>query len=148
MSTELQLNGLPLTKSGVGTIAETIIKQVEEGTMYAAEAVAKGKAVELAGKAIQDGAKPYLQSDKEQFSGVTITQTSRATKDYSNDVYWVQINAEIEVLKAKQKAHEKLIDTIKSVENPLYFTTPEGEYYKLLPAQVSYTPMITVKIPD
>jgi hypothetical protein len=148
MTTELKLNEIALTKTAIYTATNKFADQVADGVMYPAEAIAKGKMLELAGKAIQDTVRPFLKADKDEFNGVTVTQTSRASKDYSNDVYWVQINAEIEALKAKQKAHEKLIDTIKTVENPLYFTTPEGEYYKLLPSQVTYTPMITVKIPD
>ena len=147
MSDQLQLNSLPLTKSGVATIADTIIKQVEDGTVYPAEAIAKGKAIELAGKAIQDGAKPFLHEDKTEFNGVKIVQSSKANKDYSADIYWNQLNTEIEQLKQKQKDHEKLIDTVKSVENPLYFTTPEGEYYKLQPAMITYTPVVTVTVP-
>jgi hypothetical protein len=148
MSNEIQLNGIALTKTGLYTATNNFCNQVADGTMYPAEAIAKGKMLELAGKAIQDTAKAFLKADKDEYNGVTVTQSSRASKDYSNDVYWLDIEQQIKVLKEKQKAHEKLIDTIKTVENPLYFTTPDGEYYKLLPAQVTYTPMITVKIPD
>jgi hypothetical protein len=148
MNNELQLNAIALTKAGLYAATNKFTDQVAEGTMYPAEAIAKGKMLELAGKAIQDNARPYLKLDKDQYSGITITQTTRSNKDYSNDIYWLQINSEIEALKAKQKAHEKLIDTIKSVENPLYFTTPDGEYYKLVPPEITYTPTVTVKIPD
>lgn len=148
MSDQLQLNSLALTKTSLYTASNVFCAKVADGEIYPEEAIAKGKALELLGKAMQDTAKSFLKADKASYEGVSITQTSRANKDYTNDKYYKDLQAEIDLLIAKQKDHCKLIDAVKSVSDNVMFTNPiTGEEYKLMPAQITYTPTVTVTVP-
>jgi hypothetical protein len=120
MNALIPLNNLPATKTAIQNTAQKYVDLVVNGEVEPVKLDYALKVTEETIKSIRknDQVKELVLDDAGQYRGDTIngasvTLVDRKKYDYSKDSKWQRLNDQIEQLKAEQKRHEKLMQTIE-----------------------------------
>lgn len=129
-----------VTKEDIKAVAALVVSKVEEGEATALEAYIKMSAVKKAAEdsmaALKDkalGQADLVHKEERVMFGAAFDTAQGSLKyDYSDSPAWVEMNEQLEELKAKIKAHEDLMRNAMKFEGVV---GPGGEVIE--PAKVS-----------
>jgi len=141
---ELQLdkeliNQILPTKSNIAKLANEVALDISNGWLEPFDTIARVEGVAQLCAAIKEATKPAIRLELEKYGKEGHTALNAKFElaetgvkyDYSADPIWANLDAEIEVLKAKQKEQETFL---KALSKPLNETNLEsGEIIERIP---------------